>query len=403
MAATDTVPGAATGARGEVPPILLFLPGGAPQPWNTTARLAEIFRRDLTRGPGRYAVQAAESVDASMTDGQRILDEDGAAVLDIYTVDYRDRLLVPAAARGGLKGLASQLLLHLWYFARVVVLLFPARKRAKSLVAKTQIAIGFGSALALLLLIIFTFLAILTALGMYRSPAVPDTAADAVALSLTAMSTWVLARFEPTLRNAAVATQNVLDYAEDERHAQGVTSCLADALDAILEQEPTRQINIAGYSLGALVALDYLCPRASTSPDLVDQRCREAVRVVVTIGCPLDFIRLFLPSYAANRITRTPNATWTNIYIPADVLGSSFGDDGDNKAPIEIAPDTQMGQLMLTHNKRYTDMKLTVLNIWGQIGFLSHVRYWDEVTSGSCLPLVWQALVTRERTAPAPR
>jgi len=48
-------------------------------------------------------------------------------------------------------------------------------------------------------------------------------------------------------------------------------------------------------------------------------------------------------------------------------------------------------------------MKLTVLNIWGQIGFLSHVRYWDEVTSGSCLPLFWQALVTRERTAPAPR
>ena len=66
MAATDTVPGAATGARGEVPPILLFLPGGATQPWNTTARLAEIFRRDLTRGPGRYAVQAAEPIDAQL-------------------------------------------------------------------------------------------------------------------------------------------------------------------------------------------------------------------------------------------------------------------------------------------------------------------------------------------------
>jgi pimeloyl-ACP methyl ester carboxylesterase len=400
MAATETAPGAATGTRGDVPPVLLFLPGGATQPWNTTARLAEIFRRDLTRGPGTYAVQAAETIDASLSDGQRILDDHGAAVLDMYTVDYRDRLRIPAAARGGLKGLAIRLMLLLWYFARVVVLLFPARKRAKNLVAKVQIAIGFGSALALLLLIIFTFLAILTALGVYKSSAVPDTAADAVALSLTAVSTWVLARFEPTLRNAAVATQNVLDYAEDERHAQGVTSCLADALDAILEQEPTRQINIAGYSLGALVALDYLCPRASTSPELVDQRCREAVRVVVTIGCPLDFIRLFLPLYTANRIMRAPNATWTNIYIPADVWGSSFGDDEDNKALTEIFPNAQME---LAHNKRYTDMKLTMLNIWGQIGFLSHVRYWDEVTSGSCLPLVWQALVTRERTIPASR
>src|SRR6185295_13250981 len=107
-----------------------------------------------------------------------------------------------------------------------------------------------------------------------------------------------------------------------------------------------------------------LCPRASTSPDLVDQRCREAVRVVVTIGCPLDFIRLFLPSYTANRIMRAPNATWTNIYIPADVLGSSFGDNEDDKALNEIFPNAQMGQLRLAHNKRYTDMNLTVLNIW---------------------------------------
>jgi hypothetical protein len=395
MGAIDPAPATTAGCEGSVPPVLLYLPGGAPQPWDTTARLAEIFRQDLTRGPGRYAVQAAETIDASMTDGQRILDKDGAAVLDMYTVDYRNRLGLPAAAAGGLKGLITGLLLQIWYFARIVALLLPARKRAKDLAARAQIAIGFGAGLALLLMIILTCLAILTSLGLHKAPVASDTATNAVALSLTAMSTWVLARFEPTLRSSVIATQNVLDYAQNERHAQGVTSCLEDALDAILEHEPARQVNIVGYSLGALVALDYLCPRTSTLPNMLDQRFGKAVRVVVTIGYPLDFIRLFLPFYTASRVTRTPHAAWTNIYIPADVMGSSFGDDGDNKEHAGIATGAQIGQLKLAYNKRYTDMKLTLLNIWGQHGFLSHAGYWDEVTAGSCLPLVWQALVTR--------
>ena len=396
MVSTDMRRGiTATSHQDDAPPVLLFLPGLSTHPWNTTSRLAEIFRRDLTRGPGKYAVQAAEVIDPSMIDGQRILDEHGAAVLDIYTVDYRDRLSPQAVAAGGLKGLTVRLAFQLWYFARVLALLAPARKRAKSFVAKAQLVIGFGAAIALLLMTIITGLAILTSLGIYKSPAASGTAADAVAIGLTAITTWLLARIEPSVRDAVIVTEKLLDYAEDERRSQGVTDCLADALDAILEQNPARQINIVGYSLGGLVALDYLCPRASTSPDSLDERCREAVRVVVTIGCPLDLVRLFLPSYMSRRLTRTPRAAWTNIFIPADVLGSNFGNDGDNESPEEIAAGAQVGELKLADNRRYTDQKLTALNIWGQYGFLSHVGYWDEVTAGSCLPLVWQALVKR--------
>jgi hypothetical protein len=78
-------------------------------------------------------------------------------------------------------------------------------------------------------------------------------------------------------------------------------------------------------------------------------------------------------------------------------MGSSFGDDGDGGAGEGIDAGVPIGQLELAYNKRYTDMKLTLLNMWGQHGFLSHAGYWDEATAGSCLPLVWQALVTRAR------
>jgi pimeloyl-ACP methyl ester carboxylesterase len=393
--ATYKTPGGTTGGKGDVPPVLLYLPGVGLRSWNTTARLAEIFRLDLTRGPGKYAVQAADTIDTSMTDGQRLLDEHGDAVLELYTVDYRDRLGTPTVAAGGLKGLVISLAFQLWYFARVVALFFPARKRAKSLMAKVQLLIGFGATLALLVMIVVTCLAILAALGLYKPTHVPDNAVNAVALGFTAISTWLLARVVPQVRNVVVVMQKLLDYAEDERLAQGVSSCLADALDAVLEKCPTRQVNIVGYSLGSLVALDYLCPRASTSPDSLDKRLQQAVRVVVTIGCPLDFVRLLFPSYTADRLTRTPDAVWTNIFIPADVFGSNFGDEGDDEVPQKVAVGAQVGGLRLAENRRYTDQKLSALNIWGQHGFLSHVGYWDEPTAGSCLPLVWQALVTR--------
>ena len=295
-----------------------------------------------------------------------------------------------------------RLVFQLWYFARVVAVIVPARKRAKSLIARLQLAIGFGAALALVVMIIITCLAILASLGVYRSPPATDTAADAVALGLTAITTWLLARIEPGIRDAVVLTQKLIDYAEDERRAQGVTDCLADAVDAVLDQDLTRKVNIVGYSMGGLVALDYLCPRASTSPDVSDDRCRQAVRVLVTIGHPADFVRLFYPSYlTTKRFTRSPEAVWTNIFIPADVLGSNFGDDGDDEAPREVAAGARVAELKLAHNVRYTDRRLTALNIWGQHGFLSHVGYWDEPTAGSCLPLVWQALVTRIAPAAA--
>lgn len=129
-----------------------------------------------------------------------------------------------------------------------------------------------------------------------------------------------------------------MDYAESQQQAVRVVNCLGEAIDAVLEPaEATRPVFILGYSLGALVAIDFLCPR-KTQLEQPDDRLVAAIRGLITIGCPLDFIRLYLPEYMANRQPRVQDLPWTNVFIPADVMGSNMADGEDDAAPSRNRP-----------------------------------------------------------------
>ena len=61
-----------------------------------------------------------------------------------------------------------------------------------------------------------------------------------------------------------------------------------------------------------------------------------------TVGCPADFLRLLYPDHFKDRLSRLPDGRpWTNVYIPADVLGSNFRLDG-NDIDTAIPPDQQV-------------------------------------------------------------
>lgn len=89
-------------------------------------------------------------------------------------------------------------------------------------------------------------------------------------------------------------------------------------------------IHVLGYSFGGIVALDVLCPGEGSA---TSQRLSR-VRSPVTVGCPADFVRLYYPEYFRGRRQMVEVATWTNLFIPADVLGSNFIDSAETMAPV---------------------------------------------------------------------
>lgn len=175
------------------------------------------------------------------------------------------------------------------------------------------------------------------------------------------------------LRSVPVV-QQLMEYAQNERHGASISELLGTGIDQVLEADPDRRVFIFGYSLGNLVALDFLFPRASLHmPN--DARLQKAVAGFISAGCPTDFVRLYVPRYLCDRTKRVDNLAWRNIFIAADVFASNFVEGNDLAVPspcntpgpdgCDVRPDVSI---------RYTDEKLTLLNVWGRKGFLSHRR-----------------------------
>jgi len=393
-----------------LPPVVLFLPGLSALPFNTSVRIADIICADLTRGPGTYAVRSLDSPGPgqSLTDGRRIVAGDDQPLMDLYTVAYRDCLPKAAATEGkaGVWTLVRLVITQLLYFLQALLLLVDARKRAKSRKSRWQLVLGSGFVAVLLGAVAVTIVAILAALGVVTPAKVNGTFADAFAIGATGVTTWLLAKATPRIRDVSSRVQQMMMYAQSQQQSVQVTNCLGAAIDAVLEPAgTTRPVFILGYSMGSLVAIDYLCPRASQLDPLDDPRV-TAIRGLITIGCPLDFVRLYLPQYTKNRQLRVPELPWTNIFIAADVMGSNMCDEGDDYVPephqlvgitgVRVDPDKpdagEPDAVKPTKTIQFTDERLSWSSIVAPRGFLSHGSYWSVPGAGNCLNVVLSAV-----------
>lgn len=380
------------------PPILVYLPGLTHSLANSAPRIAELMAIKASKGPGMYTVEKVSSPSAHLIEGRRIVRAKSGPVLDLYTLDYRPRLQRPASAGSGEAGALRRLVNAVWYFGRTVVLVLHARRRAKSPIAKWQLAIGLVAVAVMLLSVVYAILAGLAALGVWDVSVVPKKAAPAIALVFTWITALLIFKVRPLVVRTTTLVVQLLDYVEDERHAAGVADVLNSALDDILEADPHRKVHLFGYSLGTLVVIDFLYPHNSLHQPL-DERHTRAILTLVTVGCPVDFVRLYLPHYTDDRMARVPGLNWKNIYIGADAFGSNFldGDDLANdlaeakEAGAEVQEVTIAGEKPASY--RYTGERLTFRNIWGRRGFLSHVAYWDEPECENCLHLVMREVM----------
>lgn len=112
-----------------------------------------------------------------------------------------------------------------------------------------------------------------------------------------------------------------------------------DLLEHVAETNAGR-VDVVGYSMGSLVALDALFPWIGTPA----KRC-ALVRTLTTIGCPFDFVRAFWPAYFEGRAAGATGLRWVNVYSPLDLLGSNFV-NAPGPAPVAMrginacSPDT---------------------------------------------------------------
>lgn len=358
------------------------------RPSNTARRVADILADTASEGPGTFAVEALASPYPTLSGGGRIIGHSGEVVLDVLELDYRPDLLRSGSSGSGLGAQVHRLLLSLVYVARAAALVLRAlRRRAKTRVSKFQIFLGFLGLAVLLLSFLVTAVAILTALGLVGEPVVSERFTDAVALGLTSVATWLYVRVRPAILRMASLVEQLMDFVHDDRREGTVAKKLSGALDDVLDTDGERDVYILGYSLGSLVAIAFLLPREllHIRPDA---RHAAVLRHLFTVGCPIDYVRLYVPDYLANRTERVTDVAWTNIFIAADVMGSNLrdGSDTDSGPPSKgVIPET--ARMRLT-SRRYTSEQLTWRNVVGRRGFLAHTGYWNEVGEESCLRLL---------------
>jgi hypothetical protein len=365
--------------------VLLYLPGLGHFPRNTAEGVADVIARTLDRRrAGRYrSVDSTAAAPTGLRVGKTVVGPDGEPLLEVYEVDFRHRLedLDPLTAQPtlppGVTGAA-------WDSVQSLRLLLPALRRpAKCAKAKIQLLMGLLAAILLLMVAAVSLVAALTAMGLVDSLgwlAKGNTdRVVAIGGGVTVAGIWTKAR--PGLLAMAGMLHRLLRYFKEDRHRATVTQTVDDAVDGLLDDGWTAPLHVLGYSFGSLVAFDFLFPPAG-GPD----RLGAAVASLTTVGCPLDTMRLYFPDYLGRRTPRAPGIPWRNVFIPADVLGSTFDDGEDVEAGSAAVMHAATG--VAVESIRYTNEKLDLLGIVRGKGFRTHGGYWDHPDNASCFDLL---------------
>jgi hypothetical protein len=372
------------------PPVLLFVPGVTPIEGNNATRIAEVIASSQSvQHAGTYSIKlgSSEPGDASRASAS-ILGPDGEVVLRVIDVDYRMRL---AETPYG-KDAHGWTLLRSGRFALLGILrLLAAGRRSKTGRHRWFLLMGF--ALVLLLIGAFAGLAFtaLAALGVVQIDRVDAWMEElnhvAVGAGLTSAAGalyWLRAR----IILGGQRVREIVRYLERNQEARSVALELDREIDRLLEESPPPSaIHILAYSFGSIVTLDALFPRdvgLRTGPD----RIAASITSLVTVGCPVDFVRQFYPRYLEKRIARCAGLPWTNLFLPEDILASNFLDDDDHSGFESPPVGDRAAGLASVHPLRSVAVGLERLSLTSLLsldGFRIHGGYWDQPNRANLL------------------
>lgn len=355
-------------------------------------------------------------------------DAEEARLLDVFELDYRDRLTAmdrrngsEAAPRGPLQAAVTAIV--------ALIALVPALTRTnKSRRAKIQLALGL---LVTSLLIVWAAYLMIAAIGTLIATATGDTPTGfwsfiltpgpAVVLfgGLLTGTTYVVLRDKIIL--AANRVAQLIDYHTRPDKAKILADSVGTAINALRDQGIDREIHLVAYSFGSTVLLNTVLPldgNITTRPGSF----AHSITSMTTIGCPADLVQLYRPDYYQNRhaLVKRPGGqqiAWNNIFIASDIFASNFctvadvqNDDAPENMNRELngpksleqkvqarkanvvrsdereGPTNGPGDLEVNCYRYLPHETLTAFGWIRQTALRQHARYWEE--NGGCWSFV---------------
>ncbi|MDT0168453.1 hypothetical protein [Pseudarthrobacter sp. BRE9] len=397
-------------------PILIFVPGLGVADANSADRLAEVVAvvADTLDGGSSFGTKTTMRLTAprGLSLGKTVVDGSDNPKLQLFQFDYASALEVPqsAALPTVAPGMIRSAVIACKGVAKWVV---ACRQKAKTAKTKAQLLLGLAAAIALIFTALMALDALLVALsvelpwladflghvpwhvGILGPEGAPITFGIA-SLGLTV--TWVALR-KKVLALADTADRLIRFTNNGKQIADTITGRLDSAIDELRKTGWNGPLHLLGYSFGSLVLFEALYPRVNA---LLSAKPVERVSSLVTIGCPLDLVRLFEPSYDKSRLERKENLAWTNIFNEADIFASNLWDGSDKNERITDQDDGRADQkngvapLSIGTTKpisiRYTDETIKLNQIF--INGRTHSSYWGKPDEANCFgKLVPQWLV----------
>jgi hypothetical protein len=371
---------------GKPTPVLIYAPGLGRYSHNTADGVADVLARTIDRLlPEEYSTKTDAAVTApkGLRVGKTIIDGKDRPVLQLFELDYLG-LLEPdsgVAGRPVVPGLVRSV-----YFALLglLKLLFALRRPGKTWTAKAQLLLGFAGVLVLVFAATVAVYSVVFATGRalpFAGVFGPEAAPWVFGMSsLGFVAGWSAVR-KHVLAMAGSMEWLMRFVTNQSAIADTVALVVDEAVDGLRQNDWNGSIHLLGFSFGSLVLFESLFPRPgalrSASPV-------AAVSSLTTIGCPIDLVRLYQPSYIARRAARRPGLPWTNVFNTADVFSSNLRDEDDHSEGVADAlPFASPPPASI----RYLDQGIGPTQIFtsGRV----HAGYWGTPARANCFdPLV---------------
>lgn len=393
-------------------PVLIYVAGLGSDKLNSADAVADVIADtlDLRKQPGKYQskTEASLTAPAGLKASKGVYEVGtNACVLQLFELDYKGLFEGSGSSVG--PSVSPGLVRTSQYALFGMVMLIGALFRpSKGWAAKVQIVLGFFGVAALMFAWLTAIFAALVAAGVDFPGFLGGIFGEEAAgwwfgiSGTAAVVTWAALR--KSVLSFATTLGQLIDYIRNAGKVRDDISLAIDrAINDLRDNEWSADVHLLGYSFGSLACFDAAFPDPNS---LLQVEPFQHVKSFTAIGCPLDLVRLYMPSYAENRVPRKQDLPWKNVFNAADIFGSNLKDKSD---VAEATTSAAVAQVLRPYGDpesiRYTSQELGLLSVFMARGFRTHDRYWGDAKSGSCFGRLisdWIPLVAVAAPPPPP-